>query len=104
MNITDFLVKWRAVPMGIVLVSIGLLISDMFFETGIFSSVTPVIVLIITGFFILPLYGFILLLMLFNDKYKSKYLFVDILRAIILGLLALLWLPLLVPMFLLVFA
>ena len=104
MNINDFLVKWRVVPIGIVLVSAGLLISDMSFETGFFSSITPVIVLIVTNFITLPLYGFILLLMLFDDKYKSKYVCVDILRAIMLGLLTLIWLSMLVPMFLIVFA
>ena len=103
MSISDFLIKWRAVPMGIALVSFGLVCSDMFFETGIFSSLTPVIVLIVTSFVTLPLCCLILLLQLTGNEDKRPRLFVDILRAVALGLLMLLWFPLLVPMLLLLF-
>ena len=104
MNISDFLIKWRAVPMGITGILLGLVSADLFFGTGFFSSLTPVIVLIITGFLTLPLCCFILLMQLTDSKDKRPRIFVDILHAIALCLLMLLWFSLLVPMFLLVFA
>ena len=103
MSISEFLIKWRAVPMSIALVSFGLVCSDMFFETGIFRSATPGIVLIVTSFVTLPLCCFILFLQLTGGKDKRPRLFVDIFRAIALGVLVLVWFSLLVPMFLLVF-
>jgi hypothetical protein len=103
MSVSEFLIKWRAVPMGIALVSFGLVCSDTFFETGIFRSATPVIVLIVTSFVTLPLCCFILLLQLTDSQDKRPRLFVVILRAIALGVLILVWVSLLVPMFLLVF-
>ncbi len=104
MSISEFLIKWRAVPMGIALVSFGLVCSDTFSETGIFRSATPVIVLIVTSFVTLPLCCFILLLQLTDSQDKRPRLFVVILRAIALGVLILVWVSLLVPMFLLVCA
>ena len=104
MSVSEFLIKCRAVPMGIALVSCGLVCSDMFFETGIFSSATPVIVLIVTSFFTFPLCCFILFLQLFDHKDCRPRIIADILRVIAIGLLTLLWFWLLVPMFLLVFA
>ena len=104
MSISEFLIKWRAVPMGITLVSLGLICTDLFSETGIFSSVTPVIVLIVTGFFTLPLCCLILFLQLANNKDGRPRLIADILRAIAIGLLTLLWFSLLVPLFLLFLA
>ena len=103
MSVSEFLIKWRAVPMGIALVSFGLVCSDMIFETGIFRSATPGIVLIVTSFVTLPLCCFILFLQLTGGKDKCPRLFVDIFRAIALGVLVLVWFSLLVPMFLLVF-